>query len=126
MPKLDNMPTVEDIAMVCHETNRAYCKTIGDDSQPTWENAPDWQKESARKGVRFHLTAIENGQKPSPSASHEAWMTEKANDGWKYGPVKDPAKKEHPCFVQYINLPAEQRLKDYLFCAIVEAFAEAK
>lgn len=35
--------TIEDVAKVCHDTNRVYCKAIGDDSQPTWENAPEWQ-----------------------------------------------------------------------------------
>lgn len=116
---------IENIARVCHETNRAYCVTIGDTSQPSWDDAPEWQKESARKGVRFHLTAIENGQEPSPSDSHEAWLTEKANTGWKYGPVKDPDKKEHPCFVLYENLPIEQRFKDYLFIAVVKAHIAA-
>lgn len=28
--------TVEDIARVCHEVNRAYCRSIGDDSQVSW------------------------------------------------------------------------------------------
>ena len=32
--------------------NRAYCQMIGDNSQSTWEDAPEWQKQSARKGVR--------------------------------------------------------------------------
>ena len=52
----------------------------------------------------------------------------KADEGWKYGPVKDADKKEHPCFLPYHNLPLEQRMKDYLFGAIVAAFyaAEAK
>ena len=39
----------ENIAKVAHETNRSFCQTLGDWSQPTWENAPDWQKESAIK-----------------------------------------------------------------------------
>ena len=36
-------------------------------------------------------------------AAHEANREEA--DGWKYGPVKDPEKKEHPCFVPYDDLP---------------------
>ncbi len=42
---------VDKIAEVGHETNRAYCETIGDFSQPSWGNAPDWQKDSAIGGV---------------------------------------------------------------------------
>jgi hypothetical protein len=109
--------TIEHIASVCHETNRAYCKSIGDNSQPLWEDAPDWQKQSAINGAKFHL---ENPGMP-PSRSHEEWLKEKESDGWKYGPIKDPSKKEHPCFVHYEELPAEQRVKDTLFIAVVES-----
>jgi hypothetical protein len=37
--------------------------------------------------------------------------------------VKDPEKKEHPCFVPYESLPAEQQAKDHLFKGIVAALA---
>jgi hypothetical protein len=99
--------------------------SIGDDSQSTWDSAPDWQKKSAVKGVQFHLQHLTDGVKPSPSASHDAWLDEKRQDGWSYGLVKDPIKKEHPCYVPYEQLPIEQRLKDYIFAAIVEAVFSA-
>ena len=116
---------IEAIAKVCHEANRAYCETIGDNSQPSWENAPEWQRESARNGAQFHLTALGSGLRPKPSASHESWLEEKRTDGWKYGAVKDPEKKEHPCFVPYEELPIEQRRKVYIFAAICEAYWES-
>lgn len=116
---------IEQIARIAHETNRAYCESIGDTSQPTWENAPEWQRQSAIKGVEFHLSAHREGRIPSPSASHDSWLAEKRADGWKFGAVKNPDTKEHPCFVPYAELPIEQRLKDYLFGAIVGAFASA-
>lgn len=103
------------IAKVAHEINRAYCEALGDTSQPTWEQAPNWQRDSAINGVRFHL----ENPNASPSHSHESWLAEKAATGWKYGPVKDPEAKEHPCFVPYDELPVEQRAKDYLFRAVV-------
>ena len=31
--------------------------------------------------------------------------------GWKYGPVRDELKKEHPCLVPYEDLTEEE--KDY-------------
>lgn len=116
----------ENIAKVCHEANRAFCSTIGDDSQPSWEEAPEWQRNSAIKGVDFHWTNLNDGITPSPSASHDSWLLEKQQDGWKYGPVKDTIKKEHPCYVPYEELPLEQRMKDYLFSSIVHAFYEAE
>lgn len=109
----------EAIARVCHEVNRAYCASIGDHSQLRWEDAPDWQKQSAVNGVSFTLASPD----AKPSDSHVSWLAEKERDGWKYGPVKDPAKKEHPCFVPYDELPVEQRTKDYLFQAVVRALS---
>ena len=106
---------VIDIAQVCHEANRALCTSLGDYSQLPWNEAPDWQKHSAIDGVRFHLATTE----ALPAASHENWLKLKVAEGWKYGPVKDPDKKEHPCCVPYEDLPIEQRIKDFLFTGIV-------
>ena len=110
--------TVEQIAKLAHETNRVHCSLIGDNSQIPWDGAPDWQKKSAILGVEFHLA----NPGANPSQSHEEWLKEKKADNWKYGPVKDVEKKEHPCFVPYVELPLEQRVKDTLFTSIVNAF----
>lgn len=112
--KEDNDEIVK-AARLCHEVNRAYCRSIGDDSQPAWEDAPQWQKDSAINGVEFHL---EN--ETTSEQSHENWLKVKEAEGWIYGPVKDPEKKEHPCMVPYNELPIEQRTKDFLFKAIVD------
>lgn len=108
--------TVEEVAALCHEVNRIYCLSIGDTSQPTWDEAPGWQQSSAINGVIFHLENPGAG----PAASHENWLKEKTEQGWVYGPVKDPDLKQHPCCVPYEELPAVQRYKDSLFVAIVE------
>lgn len=110
---------VERTAKFAHEINRAYCAALGDDSQPAWDDAPDWQQTSARNGVRFHLANPSAG----PDHSHNSWLAEKAADGWRYGDVKDPIRKEHPCFVPYGELPTEQKAKDYLFRAVVHQMA---
>jgi hypothetical protein len=112
-----NRHIINKIAMVAYATNKAYCESIGDDSQPDWVDAQGWQKNSVIAGVEFHLANPE----ATPAASHESWLAEKERDGWKYGPVKDPGKKEHPCFVPYDQLPIEQRVKDYLFKGVVDA-----
>ena len=109
--------TVEQAARICHELNRIYCQTIGDYSQPTWDTAPDWQRDSAINGVRFHL----NNPGALPSHSHESWLAQKEIEGWVYGPVKDPEKKEHPCMVPYDELPLEQQVKDSLFSGTVKS-----
>lgn len=102
---------VTDIAQVSHELNKAYCESIGDGSQLPWDEAPEWQRNSAVNGVNFHL---ENPD-ASPSASHNSWLKQKEEEGWKYGAVKNPETKEHPCFVPYEELPEYQKAKDYIF-----------
>lgn len=109
--------TVALIAQACHEANRQYCRAIGDESQLPWDQAPLWQRESAILGVNFHAA----NRDASPSASHESWLEQKRLEGWKYGPVKDVEKREHPCFVPYDDLPVEQRAKDYIFKGVCEA-----
>ena len=113
------MHTYEEVRLVCaraaHEMNRVYCEALGDNSQVPWDIAPDWQRTSALNGVDGVFQG--NG----PGASHASWLKEKADTGWKFGPVKDPEKKEHPCFVPYDQLPREQQAKDYIFSAIVRA-----
>lgn len=109
----------EVIARVCHEANRAYCESMHDFSQPSWDDAPDWQKESARIGVSFILD-----KGGTPEDSHNSWLAQKEKEGWKYGPIKDPEKKEHPCFVPYNQLPKEQQVKDHIFRAIVKAITK--
>jgi len=47
-------------------------------------------------------------------------------DGWKYGPVKDVEKKEHPCCVEYHELPVDQKAKDFIFRAVVYELLQLK
>jgi hypothetical protein len=108
--------THEEIARVAHEVNRAYCQALGDTSQPTWDDAPAWQKDSALNGVRLHVSG-DHG----PEASHESWMAQKIAEGWIYGEKKDPEAKTHHCLVPFNQLPREQQAKDFLFRAVVHA-----
>jgi hypothetical protein len=114
--------TPVQIAQVAHEVNRAYCASIGDDSQPAWADAPDWQRASALAGVEMHLANPD----ATPEQSHESWLAQKTADGWTYGPVKNAELKQHPCLMPYDGLPPEQKSKDYLFRAVVHVLAGMK
>lgn len=117
--KLRTPEIIEILARGAHEANRTYCLTLGDQSQPDWDNAPDWQKASIRKGVMGVLTGN------SPEDSHKSWLAQKQAEGWTYGPIKDPEKKEHPCFVPYADLSAADRAKDTLFVTTVKTLTNA-
>ena|SRR6185295_8272365 len=108
---------VIEIARVAHEVNRAYCTAIGDTSQVAWEDAPQWQKDSAFAGV----SQIFDDPSTTPEQSHENWMAAKIADGWTHGDVKDAEAKTHPALVPYAELPIEQKIKDYLFGAVVRS-----
>jgi hypothetical protein len=113
--KTMNKEKIEAAAHAAHEANRAYCVATGDNSQPSWEDAPDWQKSSARCGVEGVIAG--NG----PRESHESWLAEKARTGWRFGETKDPEAKTHPCFVPYDELPDFQKAKDGIFVGVVRA-----
>jgi hypothetical protein len=108
---------VAEIAIVCHEANRAICEAAGDHSQKPWRDAADWQTDSAIRGVEF---ALANPNAPA-DAQHNAWMADKIADGWVYGTEKNADLKTHPCIIAYDQLPFEQRVKDHVFKAIVLA-----
>jgi RyR domain len=107
----------EQIAKVAHEVNRAYCQSLGDDSQPSWEGAPEWQKSSAINGVQYH---VENPG-ADPRSSHENWLKQKREEGWVHGPVKNAELKQHPCMVPFDNLPTSQKAKDFIFRQVVHS-----
>lgn len=113
---------VAQIAKVCHEANRAFCETIGDNSQKPWAECEQWQRDSAMEGVVFRI----NNPGAPASAQHDSWTASKIADGWTYGTVKDAARKTHPCLLAYDELPMDQRLKDHLFMSIVGALYVAE
>ena len=112
---------VASIARIAHEVNRSYCNALGDDSQLSWEDAPQWQRDSAINGTEFHL-----GGDHGPEASHESWMSEKLEAGWVWGPSKDENLKHHPCIMPFDELPPDQQAKDFIFRGVVLALASCE
>lgn len=112
--------TREDCARICHTANKAWCEFNGDNSQPTWEEAALWQRDSAVNGVTFHQLNPDAGD----DASHNNWMAEKLAAGWVYGETKNPdtLPPTHPCLVPFDQLPRDQQFKDKLFRTLVHAY----
>lgn len=109
---------VEGIARVAHDANRAYQVITGDPAvSPPWDDAPQWQRESAMAGVSEALGGA------TAEELHDSWCRFKAKDGWVHGEVKDADARTHPCLVPYEDLPDVQRRKDALFRAVVTALS---
>jgi len=106
----------ELIALVAHNINQAYCAAIGDPVL-VWDEAPDAHKASILAGVDMHLANPDT----TPEAAHAAWLEQKTAEGWTFGAVKDLEAKTHPCLLPYAELPAEQKIKDHLFRAVVHS-----
>lgn len=105
-------------AAMCHAVNAAYCQSIGDWTQPSWDTAPEEIRQSAITGVYFRLANPDS----TPEDSHKSWALQKYADGWVYGPEKSFTEKTHPCLVDYSDLPAAQRSKDSIFLAVIDSF----
>ena len=44
--------------------------------------------------------------------THENWARQRMADGWRHGPRRDDAKKEHPSLVPYDALPEAEKEYD--------------
>lgn len=43
---------------------------------------------------------------------HDTWAKGRIDEGWTYGPVRDDARKHHPCLVPYGELPESEKEYD--------------
>jgi RyR domain len=44
--------------------------------------------------------------------AHELWARLRLEQGWRWGPLRDDARKEHPSLVPYEQLPESERQAD--------------
>ena len=134
-----NEHTIEKLAQAIHADYAAKMRDAGQTNHPNaveWDALPDEFKESNRAQARdigAKLAAagffIDAGGRASSRAvyvesfdpsttlllarfEHDRWMKEKLANGWVYAPVRDNAKKHHPCLVPYEELSLEEQQKD--------------
>lgn len=43
---------------------------------------------------------------------HEEWMRRRLSEGWRLGPARDDARREHPCLIPYDELPEIEKEYD--------------
>lgn len=43
---------------------------------------------------------------------HDNWAIGRINEGWTYGPVRNDALKQHPCLIDYDDLPESEKEYD--------------
>jgi hypothetical protein len=108
--------SIEDIARIIHEANRAVQLVHGDLAMsPPWDAAPESQRQACREGVADALAGS------TPEESHADWCAHLRGQGWTYGTTKDEELRTHPCLVPFEQLDPYQQAKSRLFVAIVRA-----
>ncbi len=123
---------MEDLARAAHalycEQERRRGKTA-----PTWEELDEDRRDANRAQVadipnKLYILGYELAPSHGLPASdiviapeqlekmavheHNRWMDERTRQGWTYGPVRDNARKHHPCLVPWEKLPEEEMQKD--------------
>lgn len=43
---------------------------------------------------------------------HKEWMRRRLSEGWRLGPARDDALREHPCLIPYDELPETEKEYD--------------
>ena len=108
--------SVDAIAAVCYEANRAWQRELlGSCAYPEWSSASTDQRREFVEAVRFHL----RNPNASAAATHEEWMRGRYAEGWTWGPTDDPDRKSHPRLKSFRELPPEQRLAVYLLLGVI-------
>lgn len=105
------------IARAAHGVNRAYRMSLGEPGGPDWHAAPEETRNAVIRGVEYR----HNHPDATPEDMHRAWASDKLEHGWSYGEGFSTLLKTHPNLVPWGSLSAEQRAKDAIFCAVVDA-----
>lgn len=114
-------------------------ESVADGALAPWEDLPEDLKENNRQladripvmlaaaGYRIapltdwgaeNLKFQEEGPTSDDQVSlmakmeHESWCQRKKDQGWRYGPEKDPGKKANPSLVSWEDLPASDKEKN--------------
>ncbi len=62
-------------------------------------------------GVQLDKEILELTEELAENA-HEVWARRRLAEGWRYGPRRDEARKEHPSLVPYKDLPESEKEYD--------------
>lgn len=111
------------IAAAAYEVHRRYCLLLDPHStdHPLWDDLGMEFQEIAYRATDGIIRLDHDAEK-----SHYEWVMSKRAKGWTHGPKKNPSTKEHPCLVQFSELPFEQQTKDKLWVSTVNAMLAAK
>ena len=106
---------IEQIARSAHDVVNVYGESLGEVSQPKFDELDELSKETIVEAV--HL--LKSEEKIYAGSVHNAWVNKMIDAGWVHGKVYDIEAKTHPDMIDYRSLPPLQRAKDRLFNSVV-------
>lgn len=113
--------TADEIDALSRESHRAisdFRVSIGEDALPPWAPSTAEEIGQKRSGIEAALSGV------TPEQQWREWSAMRREQGWKYGPVRDPVKKEHPSLVDdYSMLSPAERQKDEVYGEAIRAAA---
>ncbi len=113
-----NHRKVKQIARICHEVARIFCKYQGDPDTRHWDTILEIERESYIQGIIYILSNPDS----TPRAMHANWYADKKADGWCYGDILNTKEKTHPFLVSWQSLHPDQKTVDAFVLAIVTTF----
>lgn len=109
-------PTQLYIAKVCHSAVKAYCDSLGDIKEHSWDDLPQSDKES----LIAYIDLYTENPFIDPKYCHDAWVEFMLYEGWTYGLIENEVNKTHPFVVSYDKLPVKQHVINSIVEAIVK------
>lgn len=108
--------TVDQIARVCWEMNRAL-QTADREALPDdpWDAAPAYRQVILRQLVG----KVANGDLGNPQEAHEFWRSSMQKAGWTEGQEKDPVRGIHPFLRPWSRLQDWERLAQVIGFSII-------
>lgn len=119
---IDFDDVVDRSAGAGYEAVRVFLTAIGaGEGMPDWAGLADDQKQLGRRAA-IGILRFGNG----PREAHTWWLSRLVDEGgWSRGPVRDFAKKTHPCFVHWDDLQPTDRERYRVFVTVVIAVGVA-
>lgn len=119
--KRDSLTLDERRAIFVYEAARLENEAAGRPINPEpWGKRDDKFRANMIRAVKHQCGPRRSG---SPEALHDAWVRAYRKMGWRYGPIRDPGRKEHPDMVPFCKLGRLEREKDWVYMKLCEIIA---
>lgn len=109
---------ITQVAKTAHAVHLAYCKTMGLETQPVWEELTEEHKDTIISSVKQIL----DGDIKTVEESHDNFVKFKKSSGWVYGKEYSRKLKTSPRICEFVEMGMNDTVKEVLFFECVKSF----